>query len=171
MRPKSLFALLLLCFPTVALAQDKTIARAGLPRAVTARLNAIAENPATRIIRDSVTITERIDADVVVSNADLKRTVLELVGESHFPAAVVERVRAFRMSLPLFTTYLDLDVDLAALGMPANASVFTVAYDQIADHLDGGPLPHCTDDDGVAVNEIGFSGIESALTGKRIALP
>jgi phytoene dehydrogenase-like protein len=61
---------------------------------------------------------ERIDADVVVSNADLKRTVLELVGESHFPAAVVERVRAFRMSLPLFTTYLDLDVDLAALGMP-----------------------------------------------------
>jgi phytoene dehydrogenase-like protein len=61
---------------------------------------------------------ERVDADVVVSNADLKRTVLELVGESHFPAAVVERVRAFRMSLPLFTTYLDLDVDLAALGMP-----------------------------------------------------
>jgi phytoene dehydrogenase-like protein len=61
---------------------------------------------------------ERIDADLVVSNADLKRTVLELVGESHFPAAVVERVRAFRMSLPLFTTYLDLDVDLAELGMP-----------------------------------------------------
>lgn len=66
MRPKSLFALLLLCFPTVALAQDKTIARAGLPRAVAARLNAIAQNPATRIIRDSATITERIDADVVV---------------------------------------------------------------------------------------------------------
>jgi phytoene dehydrogenase-like protein len=61
---------------------------------------------------------ERIDADVVVSNADLKRTVLELVGAEHFPASVVERVRAFRMSLPLFTTYLDLDVDLAAQGMP-----------------------------------------------------
>ena len=61
---------------------------------------------------------ERIDAPIVVSNADLKRTVLELVGEAHFPAAFVERVRAFRMSLPLFTTYLDLDLDLATLGAP-----------------------------------------------------
>jgi hypothetical protein len=66
MRPKSLFALLLLCCPVVAYAQDKTIARTGLPHAVAARLNAIAENPATRIIRDSTTINERIDADVVV---------------------------------------------------------------------------------------------------------
>jgi phytoene dehydrogenase-like protein len=61
---------------------------------------------------------ERIDADVVISNADLKRTVLELVGAEHFPPAVVERVRAFRMSLPLFTAYLDLDLDFASLGMP-----------------------------------------------------
>ena len=61
---------------------------------------------------------ERIDADVVVSNADLKRTVLELVGAEHFPPALVERVRAFRMSFPLFTTYLDVDVDLAAQGLP-----------------------------------------------------
>jgi phytoene dehydrogenase-like protein len=61
---------------------------------------------------------ERIDAPVVVSNADLKRTVLELVGAEHFPADVVERVRAFRMSLPLFCAYLDLDVDAASLGLP-----------------------------------------------------
>jgi phytoene dehydrogenase-like protein len=55
-----------------------------------------------------------IDAPVVVSNADLKRTVLELVGEEHFSAATVERVRSFRMSLPLFAVYVGLDVDLAA---------------------------------------------------------
>jgi phytoene dehydrogenase-like protein len=61
---------------------------------------------------------ERIDAPVVVSNADLKRTLLELVGAEHFPPALVERVRAFRMSLPLFTAYLDLDLDLAAQGLP-----------------------------------------------------
>ena len=62
-------------------------------------------------------------------------------------------------------------IDLAALGMPANDSVFRVAYDQIADHLDGGAPPHCTDAGWHAVNELGFAGIESALTGRRIELP
>jgi phytoene dehydrogenase-like protein len=61
---------------------------------------------------------ERVDAPVVVSNADLKRTVLELVGAEHFRPETVERVRGFRMALPLFAAYLDLDVDLAALGVP-----------------------------------------------------
>jgi len=55
-----------------------------------------------------------IDADVVISNADLKRTVLELVGEEHFSPDTVERVRGFRMSLPLFCVYAGLDVDLAS---------------------------------------------------------
>jgi phytoene dehydrogenase-like protein len=55
-----------------------------------------------------------IDADAVISNADLKRTVLELVGEEHFAEETVERVRSFRMSLPLFCVYVGLDVDLAA---------------------------------------------------------
>ncbi len=62
-------------------------------------------------------------------------------------------------------------VDLAALGMPENASVFTVAYGQIADSLDGGPKAHCTDEDWVAVHEIGFAGIESVLTDRRVTLP
>jgi phytoene dehydrogenase-like protein len=47
---------------------------------------------------------------LVVSAADLKRTVLELVGPEHFPAAFVERVRSFEMPLPLFVVYLGLDV-------------------------------------------------------------
>ena len=55
--------------------------------------------------------------------------------------------------------------------VPENTSVFNLAYGQIADYLDGGPLPHCTNDDFAAVNEIGFAAIESALTGQRIALP
>jgi predicted dehydrogenase len=58
-------------------------------------------------------------------------------------------------------------IDLKALGMPENASVFKVAYEQIARHLDGGPLP----DHFVAVHETGFAGIESVHTGKRITLP
>ncbi len=62
-------------------------------------------------------------------------------------------------------------IDLTQHNMPANASVFQIAYDQIADYLAGGPLPHCTNDDWIAVNEVGFAGIESVLTDYRIVLP
>jgi predicted dehydrogenase len=57
------------------------------------------------------------------------------------------------------------------LGWPEPASPFQVAYDQIAAHLDGGPLPDCTNGDFVAVHETSFAGIESALTDRRITLP
>jgi phytoene dehydrogenase-like protein len=94
---------------------------------------------------------ERIDADVVVSNADLKRTVLELVGAEHFPASEVERVRSFRMSLPLFTTYLDLDVDLAAQGFPNTNwwiwgdTDLERIYAELEDgHMPGVPLAYLT---------------------------
>ncbi|OIO97729.1 MAG: hypothetical protein AUJ92_02910 [Armatimonadetes bacterium CG2_30_59_28] len=62
-------------------------------------------------------------------------------------------------------------IDLSQHNMPENASVFKVAYEQIADYLDGGPLPHCTNSNFVAVNEIGFAAIESVYTNQRIALP
>ena len=62
-------------------------------------------------------------------------------------------------------------VDCATLDMPANASVFTVAYGQIVDYLDGGPLPHCTNESFMAVHEIGFAGIESVHRNERITLP
>jgi phytoene dehydrogenase-like protein len=86
---------------------------------------------------------ERIAADVVVSNADLKRTVLELVGGEHFPPEVIERVRAFRMALPLFTAYLDLDLDLAALGMPnTNWWIWgSTDLEGIYDELEQGRMP------------------------------
>ncbi|MCX5660192.1 MAG: Gfo/Idh/MocA family oxidoreductase [Planctomycetota bacterium] len=61
-------------------------------------------------------------------------------------------------------------IDLADK-MPPNASVFTVAYDQISAWLDGGPLPACTDATWQIINEIGFAAIESIHTGQRIAIP
>ncbi len=62
-------------------------------------------------------------------------------------------------------------IDLSAYGMPANASPFKGAYDQISAYLDGGPRPGCTDADWVAVHEIGIGGIESVLTDARVTLP
>jgi phytoene dehydrogenase-like protein len=54
--------------------------------------------------------TTRVEAPVVLSNADLKRTVVELVGAEHFPPSWAERVAGFEMALPLFVVFLGLDI-------------------------------------------------------------
>ena len=63
-------------------------------------------------------------------------------------------------------------IDLAKYQIPqGSGSPFKLAYEQIAAHLDGGPLPDCSGDHFVAVHEIGFGAVESILTGQRIELP
>ena len=62
---------LLLSTATFADAQERTIAHAGLPRAVEERLQAIVDNPATRKISGEATISERHEGDVVVYTGPL----------------------------------------------------------------------------------------------------
>jgi all-trans-retinol 13,14-reductase len=84
-----------------------------------------------------------IDAPIVVSNADLKRTVHELVGEEHFSAETVDRVRGFRMSLPLFAVYAGLDVPPDALGA-TNTNYWlwgTTDIEHIYEQLENGEMP------------------------------
>ena len=83
-----------------------------------------------------------IDAPVVVSNADLKRTFFELVGAEHFPAKTVERIRSLRMALPLFCVYAGLDIDLAAMGFTNSNHFVFEGYDFEAtyDELEAGKL-------------------------------
>jgi phytoene dehydrogenase-like protein len=59
-----------------------------------------------------LTTGEEFHAPVVVSNADLKRTFLDMVGEEHLSPQTVASVRKYRMALPLFCVYLGLDMDL-----------------------------------------------------------
>lgn len=54
--------------------------------------------------------TKTVRAPLVISNADLKKTVSDLVGEQNFPAAYAERIGGFEMALPLFVVYLGLDI-------------------------------------------------------------
>lgn len=84
-----------------------------------------------------------IDAPVVVSNADLKRTVYELVGEQHFAAETVERVRAYRMSIPLFIVYLGVELDLLARRLPNTNYFLWGSYDIEAIYraLEDGRIP------------------------------
>jgi phytoene dehydrogenase-like protein len=55
---------------------------------------------------------EELRAPVVVSNADLKRTYLEMIGEEHLSPQTAARVKQYRMALPIFCVYLGLDIDL-----------------------------------------------------------
>jgi len=84
-----------------------------------------------------------IDAPVVVSNADLKRTVRGLVGPQHFAPETVSRVDQFRMSLPLFVVYLGLETDLVARGMPNTNYMMWGSYDIEAVYraVEAGTLP------------------------------
>jgi phytoene dehydrogenase-like protein len=84
-----------------------------------------------------------IDADTVVSNADLKRTLLGLVGPEHLAPETVERIQAYRMALPLFAVYLGLDVDLASLGVPNTNYWIWGSFDieGVYEQLEGGKLP------------------------------
>ncbi|MFB7877881.1 phytoene desaturase family protein [Nocardia sp. NPDC056064] len=56
---------------------------------------------------------ETITAPVVVSNADVKRTFLELLDPSAVSARTRKRVAGYTMAWPLFNTYLGLDIDLS----------------------------------------------------------
>jgi len=59
-----------------------------------------------------LTSGEEFRAPVIISNADLKRTVLEMVGAEHFSPETVARINEYRMALPIFCVYLGLDIDL-----------------------------------------------------------
>lgn len=66
---------------------------------------------------------EQIEAPVVVSNADLKHTVRDLVGEQHFPERFLQRLRSMTPSLSIFVVYLATDLDLSRMN-PAHESFF-----------------------------------------------
>jgi phytoene dehydrogenase-like protein len=83
-----------------------------------------------------------IDAPVVVSNADVKRTFFELIGDEHLAPQTLERIRSLEMAVPLFCVYLGLDVDLADRGM-TNSNHFLwgdTDLEAVYDELDAGKL-------------------------------
>ncbi|WP_079159578.1 phytoene desaturase family protein [Streptomyces griseus] len=55
---------------------------------------------------------ETITAGLVVSNADYRRTVLDLVGAEHFSKSLANRTRNASMGMPWLVLYLGLDTDL-----------------------------------------------------------
>ena len=58
---------------------------------------------------------QRLSAPVVISNADIRRTVCEMIGEQYFPARFIQRIKKMQHSLSIFVVYIATDIDLAAL--------------------------------------------------------
>jgi phytoene dehydrogenase-like protein len=75
-------------------------------------------------------VPDWIQAPVVISNADMKRTILELLPADSVPADLRARVGRFEMALPLFVDYLVIDRDLGAEGHP-NTNVWVFPDDHI----------------------------------------
>ncbi len=65
----------------------------------------------------------------IISNADAKRTLLEMVGEDHLSADLRDRLHAYRMALPLFIVYMALQVDPRDLGLPNSHLFLFPSYD------------------------------------------
>lgn len=64
-----------------------------------------------------------VRAGVVLSNADLKRTLTELVGPQHLSSDVLVRTREYKMAAALFMTFVGLRGDGRDLGM-SNSNIW-----------------------------------------------
>jgi phytoene dehydrogenase-like protein len=60
---------------------------------------------------------ETVRAKAVLSNADIQRTFLELVGPEHLPRKLTSRVQGFDYPSAIFMTFLGVKGDLSELGM------------------------------------------------------
>lgn len=60
---------------------------------------------------------ENLSAPVVISNADIRTTVCDMVGEQHFSPRYLQRINKMRHSLSIFVVYIATDIDLASLNI------------------------------------------------------
>lgn len=56
-----------------------------------------------------------INAPVVISNADMRQTVFDLVGEQFFPKRYVQKIEKMQHSLSIFVVYIATNLDLKQL--------------------------------------------------------
>jgi prolycopene isomerase len=76
----------------------------------------------------------RVEADVVVSNANAPDTLLKFVGREHLPADYVQKVEAAKPSISNLVIYLGLDCDLRAEGWHHHEMFWSDGYDIDADY-------------------------------------
>jgi len=83
---------------------------------------------------------EEIAADLVVSNAGIKRT-LEMAGEEHFPAEYASYVNGLKYSCAFITTKYGLDRRVVDLPAPSFFNIPAVDPDHMFDYIGDGGVP------------------------------
>jgi prolycopene isomerase len=68
---------------------------------------------------------QRIETPLVVSNADLRQTALDLVGREHFPARWLARLERLEPSISAFVVYGATSADLGAAGLAHETFAFS----------------------------------------------
>ncbi len=58
---------------------------------------------------------QRFNANTVISNADFKQTVYNMVGEQYFPPRYLQRAKKMQHSLSIFVVYIATDIDIKAM--------------------------------------------------------
>jgi phytoene desaturase len=80
-------------------------------------------SPVEKIIIENKRVTgvmvngQRLSAPVVISNADIRHTVFEMIGEHYFPFRFIQKIKKMQHSLSIFVVYIATDIDLAALNI------------------------------------------------------
>lgn len=67
---------------------------------------------AGRVAGVRLTDGQEFRAPVIVSNADIKHTMLDMVGPEHLKRRTVRRTQRYQMAAPFFNAYLGLNIDL-----------------------------------------------------------
>ncbi|MEW6554704.1 MAG: NAD(P)/FAD-dependent oxidoreductase [Actinomycetota bacterium] len=83
---------------------------------------------------------EEIAADIVISNAGIKRT-LEMAGEESFPADYVSYVKGLKYSYAYITTKYGLDRRVVDIPAPGFFSIPAVDPDHMFDYVEEGTVP------------------------------
>ncbi len=78
----------------------------------------------------------RVEAGIIVSNANAPDTLLEMIGREHLPADYSKGIEETAPSLSNLVVYLGLDTDLGADGWPHHEYYQVNTYDLEADHHD-----------------------------------
>ena len=81
--------------------------------------------------RDPQGALTTLSAPVVVSNADIKHTFVDLLDPEVVPRPVRRKVRGYEMSLPVGIVYAVIDRDLGAEGVPVTN--YLVTRDNVED--------------------------------------
>ena len=60
---------------------------------------------------------KRIDTPRVISNADIRQTIFNMVGEQYFPPRYIQRLKKMQHSLSIFVVYIATDLNLESMGI------------------------------------------------------